>query len=347
MFRSSTITVLLSLLVLSSQLDAAEDLLIEDFESDSYRPWTVTGDAFGKAPAEGTLGNQMEVSGYRGNRLVNTFNGGDKSIGTATSPEFTIERSHIAFLIGGGEHEETLGVQLLLDDEIARSAVGSESEHLLWTSWDVRDLKGQTARLRIFDNATGGWGHLCVDHIIQTDAPPSPFDPDEELASYRLQRDYMNEPLRPQFHYSPELHWMNDPNGLVFHNGEYHLFHQYNPVGNTWGHMSWGHAVSTDLVHWRHLSLAIPERDGTMAFSGGCVVDHRNSSGFGDDRTPPMVAIYTGHGHGKQVQNLAWSIDNGRTWTLYEHNPVLDLNEQDFRDPKVFWHEPTKRWVMV
>ena len=140
---------------------------------------------------------------------------------------------------------------------------------------------------------------------------------------------------------------MNDPNGLVYHNGEYHLFHQYNPAGNSWGHMSWGHAVSKDLVHWQHLPLAIPEEHGVMAFSGCCVVDHKNTTGFGDGNAAPIVAIYTGHGHGKQVQNLAFSTDDGRTFTKFEQNPVLDINNPDFRDPKVFWHSPTSRWVMV
>lgn len=346
LLRFTTIIPICVLLVCGS-LHAAEDLLIEDFEGDSYGKWTVTGDAFGTAPARGTLPNQMAVTGYRGERLVNTFLGGDESTGTATSPEFTIERSHIAFLISGGPHTDTLGMHLLSGDETVRTATGSESEHLLWASWDVTDLKGRKVRLRIFDNATTGWGHLNVDHIIQTDSPPKAFDLARDLDRYRRQPDYMNEPLRPQFHFSPEIHWMNDPNGLVFHDGEYHLFHQYNPAGNSWGHMSWGHAVSTDLTHWKHLPLAIPESNGIMAFSGCCVVDHNNTSGFGDGEHPPMVAIYTGHGHGKQVQNLAYSNDKGRTWTQYKQNPVLDLNEQDFRDPKVFWHEPTKRWVMV
>jgi len=328
-------------------LHAAEDLLIEDFEGDSYGKWTVTGGAFGTAPAKGAHPNQMAVSGYRGEGLVNTFRGGDKSTGTAISPEFTIERPYIAFLIGGGPHTDTLGFQLLSGDEPVRTATGSASEHLLWESWDVGELKGRTVRLRIFDNATGGWGHLNVDHIIQTDSPPQPFDLTRDLDHYRRSPDYMNEPLRPQFHFSPEINWMNDPNGLVFHNGEYHLFHQYNPAGNSWGHMSWGHAVSTDLMHWKHLPIALPEADGIMAFSGSCVVDHKNTSGLGDGKSPPMVAVYTGHGHGKQVQNLAYSNDNGRTWTQYEKNPVLDLNKPDFRDPKVFWHESTKRWIMV
>src|SRR2546428_6537823 len=111
-----------------------------------------------------------------------------------------------------------------------------------------------------------------------------------------------NEPFRPQFHFTPEKNWMNDPNGLVFFDREYHLFYQHNPEGNTWGHMSWGHAVSPDLVHWKHLPVALREEDGVMIFSGSAVVDHRNPSGFGKVGKPPLVAIYTGHGHGKQTQ---------------------------------------------
>ncbi|MCA9201285.1 MAG: glycoside hydrolase family 32 protein, partial [Planctomycetales bacterium] len=143
------------------------------------------------------------------------------------------------------------------------------------------------------------------------------------------------------------MNWMNDPNGLVFFQGEYHLFYQHNPHGNTWGHMSWGHAVSRDLVHWEHLPIALHDEYGVMIFSGCCVVDHHNTSGFGKDGQAPLVAIYTGHGYGKQTQDLAYSTDEGRTWTKYAQNPVIDLNEADFRDPKVFWHEPTQKWIMV
>ncbi|MCB1134593.1 MAG: glycoside hydrolase family 32 protein, partial [Verrucomicrobiae bacterium] len=119
------------------------------------------------------------------------------------------------------------------------------------------------------------------------------------------------------------------------------------PFGDKWGHMSWGHAVSRDLLTWEHLPVAIPEKDGVMAFSGSAVVDHRNTSGFGSDGKPPMVAIYTGHREGRQDQRLAYSTDKGRTWTMYEGNPVLDENMADFRDPKVFWHEPSRKWIMV
>ena len=156
-----------------------------------------------------------------------------------------------------------------------------------------------------------------------------------------------DEPFRPQFHFSPEKNWMNDPNGLVYFDGEWHLFYQYNPFGDTWGHMSWGHAVSRDLFHWEHLPVALREEDGVAMFSGSAVVDHRNTSGFGKDGKPPLVAVYTGHGLGKQTQNIAYSTDRGRTFTKFAGNPVIDIGSNEFRDPKVIWHEPTKKWVMV
>jgi fructan beta-fructosidase len=154
---------------------------------------------------------------------------------------------------------------------------------------------------------------------------------------------------RPQYHFTPARNWMNDPNGLVYYDGEYHLFYQYNPFGDKWGHMSWGHAVSRDLVHWKHLPVALREENDIMIFSGSAVVDWKNTSGFGKDGRPPLVAIYTGHYTRKPLQNqqLAYSNDRGRTWTKYTANPVLDIQAKDFRDPKVIWHTPSKRWVMV
>ena len=156
-----------------------------------------------------------------------------------------------------------------------------------------------------------------------------------------------DEPFRSQFHFSPAKNWMNDPNGCVFYDGEWHLFYQYNPEGDTWGHMSWGHAVSTDLVRWKHLPVALREENGVMIFSGSAVADHHNTSGFGKDGKPPLIAVYTGHGHGRQTQNIAYSTDRGRTWIKHDQNPVIDIASPEFRDPKVIWHAPTKRWVMV
>jgi fructan beta-fructosidase len=157
------------------------------------------------------------------------------------------------------------------------------------------------------------------------------------------------QPYRPQLHFTPQKNWMNDPNGLVYFEGEYHLFYQYNPFGDKWGHMSWGHAVSTDLLHWQHLPVALPEENGVMIFSGSAVVDEKNTSGFGLSGKPPMVAIYTGYHptDGRQDQRLAYSTDRGRTWTKYSGNPVIDIQSTDFRDPKVFWYERGKRWIMA
>jgi fructan beta-fructosidase len=152
---------------------------------------------------------------------------------------------------------------------------------------------------------------------------------------------------RPLFHFTPPKNFVNDPNGLVFLGGEYHLFYQHNPEGDRWGHMSWGHAVSRDLVRWEHLPIALREQDGIMIFSGSVVFDERNTSGLGQKDAPPMVAVYTGDGHKKQTQNLASSLDRGRTWTKFAGNPVLDLGSNSFRDPKAFWHAPSSGWTMV
>lgn len=158
-----------------------------------------------------------------------------------------------------------------------------------------------------------------------------------------------SELFRPHYHFTPERNWINDPNGLVFFRGEYHLFYQFNPLGNTWGHMSWGHAVSRDLLHWESLPLALAEADGVMIFSGSALVDWSNTSGFGSRGQPPLVAVYTGNriADGRQAQCLAFSTDRGRSWTKFGGNPVLDQDSTDFRDPKVFWYKPARQWVMV
>ena len=159
-----------------------------------------------------------------------------------------------------------------------------------------------------------------------------------------------SEAWRPRFHYTAERNWLNDPNGLVWFDGEYHLFYQYNPFGDQWGHMSWGHAVSTDLLHWHELPVAIAEDERASIFSGSVVVDAHNRSGLGDGKAAVLVAAYTAcqrRAEGGQAQALAFSRDRGRTWAQYAGNPVLDLGLRDFRDPKVFWHAGTSRWIMA
>lgn len=152
---------------------------------------------------------------------------------------------------------------------------------------------------------------------------------------------------RPRYHFTPPQNFMNDPNGLVFYDGEYHLFYQHNPFGDVWGYMSWGHALSRDFIHWEHFPVALYEGDGIMIYSGSAVVDWQNTSGFGTEGNPPLVAIYTGHSEIEQTQNIAYSTDRGRTWVKYKANPVISIGAREFRDPKVFWHESTRRWIMV
>ena len=151
------------------------------------------------------------------------------------------------------------------------------------------------------------------------------------------------EKFRPSYHFSPLYGWMNDPNGMVYKDGEYHLFYQYNPYGSKWGNLSWGHAISKDLINWEHRPVAIaPDALGTI-FSGSSVVDHHNTAGFG---AGAIIAIYT-QSSDRQVQSIAYSTDNGRSFIKYENNPVLVSEANDFRDPKVFWYEGTQRWVML
>jgi len=161
---------------------------------------------------------------------------------------------------------------------------------------------------------------------------------------------------RPVIHFTPDSMWMNDPNGLVFLDGEYHLFYQHYPDSNVWGPMHWGHAVSTDLVHWQHLPIALYPDSLGYIFSGSAVVDINNTSGFGTKENPAIVAVFTYHDmagekagrNDYQTQGIAYSTDKGRTWTKYDKNPVLkNPGQRDFRDPKVIWHKESNKWVMT
>ncbi|MGC4233097.1 MAG: glycoside hydrolase family 32 protein [Niabella sp.] len=161
------------------------------------------------------------------------------------------------------------------------------------------------------------------------------------------------EPHRPLIHFTPKKGWMNDPNGMVFYNGKYHLFFQHNPNEPVWGPMHWGHATSTDLVNWEEQPIALyPDALGTI-FSGSAVIDVNNTAGFGKNA---MVAIYTNHSHTiekegfdtYETQGIAYSLDEGKTWTKYKGNPVLpNPRIRDFRDPKVMWYEPAQKWIMT
>ncbi len=156
--------------------------------------------------------------------------------------------------------------------------------------------------------------------------------------------NYYRELWRPQIHYTPAKNWINDPNGLVYLNGTWHMYYQYNPSGEAWGNMSWGHATSTDLFHWKEQPVALTPDELGYIYSGSAVVDKNNTAGFGENA---IVAIYTAHGNREQ-QCIAYSTDGGMTFTKYSGNPVVrNSTYNDFRDPKVFWDDTYQKWYMI
>ncbi len=178
----------------------------------------------------------------------------------------------------------------------------------------------------------------------------------EEIKKDVENSNYYREQYRPQFHFTPEEKWMNDPNGLVYHNGVYHLFYQYYPEDIVWGPMHWGHAVSKDMIYWEHKPIALYPDELGLIFSGSAVVDKDNTSGFGTLEIPPLVAIFTYHDmegekSGKtdfQTQGIAYSLDKGDSWTKFSDNPVIGNDGiKDFRDPKVFWNDQANVWTML
>jgi fructan beta-fructosidase len=424
--RTASLALLLAGLAGLAAWASEPDLVLADFEGKDYGEWQATGTAFGSGPARGALPGQMEVSGYLGQGLVNSFNGGDAATGALTSPEFRISRRYLTFLIGGGDYPGKTCLELLVDGKVVHSATGPNtqpggSERLEPRSWDLRDLSGRSARLRIVDEATGGWGHINVDQIMLTDSKPPSFLTDAQreigvkgrylllpvktgapkrrmsvLVDGQTVREFeieladgapdfeafldmepfqgrqallrvdrlpegsaaleavsqsdevpgserpYGEAHRPQFHFTSRRGWLNDPNGLVYSAGEWHLFYQHNPYGWDWGNMHWGHAVSRDLVHWKELPIALyPQRFNDWAFSGSAVLDGENTSGFGTGKEAPLVAAYTSTGRGECI---VYSNDRGRTWAEFSGNPVV---KHQGRDPRLLWHEETRQWVMA
>ncbi|MBW8039899.1 MAG: DUF4980 domain-containing protein [Planctomycetes bacterium] len=435
MNKTLGVIIALSLAVGVIWADGQKDIMIADFEGKTYGGWKAEGQAFGPGPARGTLAGQMQVSGFEGGGLVNSYYKGDDSTGTLTSPPFKIQRKYINFLIGGGMHPGKACINLLLDGKAARTATGPNdrpggNEALNWWSWDVSNLMGKTVRIEIVDKQEGGWGHINIDHIFQSNKKVAV----EKDHTMRFTKRYLNMPVkhgaarrrmdvlidgkivrqfeieladdepdywvsldigefggkqaelrvnslgrksrafeliyqddaikeaktfyreknRQQFHFSSRRGWNNDTNGMVYYDGEYHMFWQHNPYGWNWGNMTWGHTVSKDMVHWKELGDAIhPDHLGTI-FSGSAVVDENNTAGWqtGDEKV--IVCIYTSAGGTNSwsrgepfTQSIAYSNDRGRTWTVYEKNPVLGHINGSNRDPKVIWHKPTGRWVMV
>lgn len=320
------------------------DVVLADFEAADYGEWSATGEAFGTGPATGALDRQMQVVGYRGERLVNSFLRGDGTRGTLTSPYFDINRKYITFLIGGGNHPHKACLNLLVDGEVVRTATGRNDEHLELGFWDVSALQGKPARLQIVDQVTGDWGHINVDHIVLTDKKPDiPVERDRLLErANRAVADAAGraatDPRRPAYHFLPAAQWMNDPNGTIFHDGYYHVFFQHNPYGDRWGNMHWGHARSRDLVHWERLPIALwPSKGrGEDHVFSGCAW----KSGAGD-----VLLFYTSVGSGRP--NEQWAAvplaADLLEWRKHPKNPLITTKRADgpdfgagMRDPFIF-----------
>ncbi len=319
----------------------SDDIVVADFESPTYGDWKTTGTAFKSGPASGDLPAKLELENFAGKGVATSKTDGDGPTGTLTSPAFKIERNYISFLIAGGKYEHHTCMNLLVDGKVAHSATGWNSVHLSPASWDVSKLRGQTARIQVVDDASGDWGHITVDQIVQTDKP--------ERLPVVTQPPY-DETFRPQFHFTarqwtvdrlnPGMRqegWLNDLNGLIYVGGEYHLFAQ------RWN-KCWIHATSRDLIHWTELEPAFWEEHlDSGVQSGTCVVDYDNSSGLSPDKaTPPLVAFWSRNDNRSHC--VSYSLDRGRTWKHYDKNPLL---VHPNRDPKVFWYAPAKHWVML
>ncbi len=395
------------------------ELVLADFEQPSYGAWIVTGTAFGPGPAQGTLLNQNQVSGYQGFGLVNSYYGGDTTTGTLTSPPFVITKPYLNFLIGGGGIPGQECMNLIISNVVVKTATGANNEALAPQQWDVSAYLGQTATIQIVDSATGGWGHINVDQITLSDTPLPSLARQMFLTNSLLNLPVQNsssirrvtvtvggnpvrdfnirlatggapdwwafvdvsafsnqtatlsvsslgslsdgfysiiqtngivdstnlyqETLRPQMHFSTKRGWLNDANGMVYHNGKYHLYYQHDPFD--WGGAGqkyWGHAVSTDMVNWVEVQEGLYSHSyGDQVYSGSAVVDTANTGGFKTGTNDVIVAAFTSTSRGECID---YSNDGGLTFTEITNNPVVVNNG---RDPHLFRYAPSNYWVMV
>lgn len=250
----------------------------------------------------------------------------------AADIKIKITKKYINFPISQKAERKTMELSIKGQEPCRFVIRLAEGEPDYWTFRDVSALKGKTVTL------TYDGSEAALSKIYQ----------DDRIAG---EDELYKEKYRPQYHFTTRRGWINDPNGLVYYKGKYHMFYQHNPFEREWENMHWAHAVSTDLVHWQELPLALhPDTLGTI-FSGSAVIDYGNTAGWnGKDGSPALVAFYTS-AKGIQRQSVAYSLDEGLTFTKYEGNPIIDSHAKwqtnDTRDPKVFWYAPGKHWVMV
>lgn len=362
-----------ALLFCSTVAPAANPLFENsDFESGDLAPWTAKGDAFVHQPTKGdnSTARHREPSLHEGEFWIGGFEKHtarsgqpgdihtDDAVGELVSPAFEIKEKYISFLVSGGAQPGKLGVKLLCDGREIDLATGVDGESMTRVNADVADFFGKQACLVVYDLSRGQWGHINVDGFVASSEQLP--DKSKEFALYPALKaeDYSDidysEPLRPQFHFSSGRNWLNDPNGMVFDGEKYHLFFQHNPAAPVWGNMTWGHATSPDMIHWTQqphalLPYRVDGRTGTI-FSGTAVIDHNNSLGVQKGSQKTLCAFFTFAAEPKFYQAMAYSTDGGESWTYWNEGRTV-VPHQGFdngeRDPKVFWHEPSKQWVMT
>lgn len=324
-------------------ISALQELLFEtsDFEGSGYEGWTVEGTAFSSRPYRVSDGNK--VAGIEGEGCGYSGVGGVGGTGRLISPEFSIKRDYINFkLMGGRTTSDILGVELYVDGKMVRSSSATEyySNVLEWRTWDVREFAGRKAAIRVSDQSTA-W-LIAVDQFVQSDTPAALVTDSSVLFS---------EIFRPQFHFTTKTGWLNDPNGLVYYKGVWHLFYQHMNMELP-GVKLWGHAISLDLLHWEYQPVAIWGDAVYHIFSGTAVVDLNNDSGLKSGVEDPLLAFYTLQPRKSDinsVQAFSYSTDGGATWNPYENNPVLSTVTGDKfdRDPSVFFEPTTETWFLA
>ncbi|MHC4250415.1 MAG: glycoside hydrolase family 32 protein, partial [Planctomycetota bacterium] len=383
--RAAVLALSVGILLAGARAKAAGDLLFDnsDFEKGTLENWTAEGDAFTRQPTKGDnpKARRKETARLQGEYWIGTFENydgkggrpgqarGDKATGTLTSVPFIVKKRFIVFRVGGGSNAAELGVRLLHDGKETTMGAGRGNETMGQVSFDASRFLGREVRLVIYDSARGGWGHINVDDFRASDTAlgakasvvigqkltgtlePGVMDPRHRTFASYMDVGY-DQPFRAQFHFSSRKNWLNDPNGMVYYDGEYHLYFQHHALGLGPGPKSWGHAVSRDLVHWKQLPHAILPYSNGAIWSGTAVVDRNNSLGKQVGDTKTIVAYYTKTQPKPKhfIQSAAYSTDRGRTFTLIRKGEAVVPNQgfsHGERDPKAFWHEESRKWIMV
>jgi len=321
----------------------ATDVVLADFETDSYGTWLTAGTAFGSGPVRRALPGQGPAAGFVGTGFASSAHGGDASIGSLLSPPFVLEGTFLHFLIGGGHHPGLAGVNLLVGGAVLRTATASNSGHLRWHTWNVSDLAGQLAQIQVLDHATGEWGHVTVDHFYLSDQVPTVVD-DREWAVVRALASVQNaaeraarDLSRPQYHFRPPAQWLGDPSGLVHDQGYYQVFYQHHPYGDQPGRTHWGHARSRDLLSWEHLPPALWP-------SQAMAEQHCQSGSLIRSAAGQLMIFYTSIGHAEPQCWIALPTDDELVrWAKFPGNPILSLRSpggrfDNLRQPYLFAH---------